>query len=167
MITGTRLRTSAICISFIATLSLVAFAGGAAAQAIPTSYTTTEPVAPFTDVDLCTGLSGITTGTTTEEWRFVDNADGTTHVHLTLIQDYRSDWSDGTYLSAHSVSHNELQASPDQAVKEFTFVQQDQATIYSPDGQAIGYRTVFTQRHVTWNNGVPLTTFEQHRVTCR
>src|SRR2546428_705139 len=159
-------RRLLLCLLVVGTLGLGAFAAGAAAQAVPTSYTTTETVAPFTDVDLCTGLSGITTGTATEEWHFVNNADGTTHVLLTLTLDYRSDWSDGTYLVAHSPSHNEFQASPDQTAAEFTFAQQDRATIYSPDGQVIGYRTVFTQGHVTWINGIPITTPDQFRVTC-
>ncbi len=166
--TASRLRRFGICVSLIAMLGLGAFAAGAAAQAVPTSNTTTETIAPFTDVDLCTGLSGITTGTATEERHVVNNADGTTHEVDTLTLDYRSDWSDGTYLIAHSPSHNEYQASPDQTAAEFNFTQQDRATIYSPDGQVIGYRTVFTQGHVTWNDGTPIVISGfQMRVTCR
>jgi hypothetical protein len=69
-------------------------------------------------------------------------------------------------LISHSPSHIEFQTSPGQAVQEFTFAQQDRGTLYSPDGQVIGYQTVFTQGHVTWNNGSVVTSPFQFRVTC-
>ena len=144
MNTSTRLRRFGICVSLIATLGLATCGGGAEAQAVPSTYNPPPTTETVPDTDLCTGLSGITTGTTTENWRFVDGADGTTHVHLTLTLDYRSDWSNGTYLISHSISHNEFQASPDQTVREFSFTQQDRGTLYSADGQVIGYRNVFT-----------------------
>src|SRR6266404_560089 len=127
MTTASFLRKLGICVALLATvgagLGLAVFAGSAAAQAVPSTITTTT-YATGPDVDLCTGLSGIVNGTFTEETRVVDNADGTTHEELTLTLDSRSDWSDGTYLIAHSVSHNEFQASPGQTTAEFNFTQQ-------------------------------------------
>jgi hypothetical protein len=166
MIAPRLLRKFGICVPLIATLSLAAYAGSAAAEAAPsTSTTTTYVTGP--DVDLCTGLSGIVSGTFTEETRVVDNADGTTHEEITLTLDSRSDWSDGTYLIAHSVGHLEFQASPGQTSAEFSFTQQDRGTIYSPAGQTIGWRTVFNHGHITWHDGTPIVISGfQMRVTC-
>lgn len=165
MNTTTHLRRFSICALLIATLGLAVFTGRAAAQAVPGTFTHTEPVSG-PDVDLCTGQSGFTAGTVTEQFHFIDMPDGTSHVELTVTLDYRTDWSDGTYLIAHSVSHNEFQTSPS-GEAEFTFAQQDRGTTYSSDGRVIGYRTVFTQGHVTWNNGTVITGPSQFRVTCR
>jgi hypothetical protein len=166
MIASTLLRKFGICVSLIATLGFAAYTGSASAAATPYTYDPPPTTTIFQDVDLCTGLTGMTTNTVTEQWRFVANADGTTHMELTLTQDYRSDWSDGTYLIANSVGHNEFQASPGQTSAEFSFTQQDRGTTYSPDGQVIGYRTVFVQGHVTWINGTVVTSPFQFRVTC-
>jgi hypothetical protein len=80
--------------------------GNASAEATPgTSSETHTFVGP--DVSLCTGLSRTNTATVTDEFRFVGGLD-TTHVRLTQTLDYWTDWSDGTYLISHSVSHNEF-----------------------------------------------------------
>src|SRR5262249_43255472 len=83
MNTPARLRRIGICVLLIATLGLAAYAGSARAEAVPSTYDPPPRTDTNPDTDLCTGLSGITTGTTTEHWRFVNGADGTTHVHLT------------------------------------------------------------------------------------
>jgi hypothetical protein len=161
----TLLRKFALCLSLIATLTLTAHAGGAAAQAVPGTFTNTQTLPPSPDVDLCTGLSGTTTNTITNQFHFIDMPDGTFHVVLTNTQNYRSDWSDGTYLISQAVTHLDFQTSPT-GEAERTFAEQDRGTLYTPDGQVIGYRTVFTQGHITWNSGTIITSPSQFRVTC-
>src|SRR5262245_36225727 len=142
---ATVVRRFGVCGSLIAALGLAVIVGSASAQATPRTLTVTQTsVGP--DVSLCTGLRGPNPTTSTDEFRFVDNADGTVHVTLTETLDYRIDFSDGTYLVSHSVSHNEFQASPT-GVGEFSFAQQDRGTLYSADGQVIGHQTVFHREH--------------------
>jgi hypothetical protein len=165
MAAQTLLRRFALCVSLIATLALAAYTGSAAAQAVPGTFTSTETLPPSTGGDLCTGLSGTTTNTITNQFHFIDMPDGTFHVILTNTQNYRSDWSDGTYLISQAITHLDFQTSPTgEAVRSFT--EQDRGTLYSPDGQAIGYQTVFTQGHITWNNGTITTSPSQFRVNC-
>ena len=163
MIAATLLRRLAVCVSLIAALSLAVYDASAAAQATPGTVVEQNTfVGP--DVDPCTGATGITTNTVTDVLHIIGGL-STTHVQLTETQDYRGDWSDGTYLISHSVSHNEFNTSPS-GEAEFTFAQQDRGTLYSADGQVIGYQTVFTQEHITWNNGTVITSPEQFRITC-
>jgi hypothetical protein len=166
MVAATRLRKLGIGGSLIAALGLAAFAGKASAQATPVTFSPPPVTTVAPDVSLCTGLSGINTSTVTEFFRFVDNADGTVHLELTVTVDYRTVWSDGTYLVSHSVSHNELQAQSVGVNQEFTFTQQDRGTLYSADGQVIGHQTVFTQGHFTLANGTVTASPGQMRVTC-
>lgn len=152
------------CLLLVAMLAVAVFAGSASAQATPVTFTETHAIGG-PDVSLCTGLNGTNSGTVTDEFRFVNGADGTIHVHLTETVDYRIDFSDATYLISHSVSHNEFQAGPT-GIGEFSFAQQDRGTLYSADGQAIGDQTVFHREHFTMNNGTLITSNEQFRVTC-
>jgi hypothetical protein len=91
---------------------------------------------------------------------------GTAHVTLTNTQDYRSDWSDGTYLISQATTHLEFETN---AVgdAERTFAEQDRGTLYSADGQVIGYQTVFTLGHITWHDGNVISDISEFRVNCR
>jgi hypothetical protein len=163
MIASTFLSRLGICASLIAALGLTVFPGNAVAGATPVTVTETKTfVGP--DVDQCTGATGTNTNTVTDVFHVIGGLP-TTHVQLTETQAYRGDWSDGTYLISHSVSHNEFNTGPN-GEGEFTFAQQDRGTLYSTDGRVIGYQTVFTQGHITWNNGTVITSPEQFRVTC-
>jgi hypothetical protein len=166
VVAATLLRRLGICIPLIAILSLAVYTASASAQATPGTFSPPPETFVGPDVSLCTGLTGINTSTFTEFFRFVDNADGTVHLELTQTLDYRTDWSDGTYLISHSVSHNELEAQEIGVDQVFTFTQQDRGTLYSPDGQVIGHQIVFSQGHFTLANGVVITTPEQHHVIC-
>jgi hypothetical protein len=156
----------------IAGLTL-ALAGTASAQAtVGTFYNQETITAP--DVSLCTGLSGTVTNTVTDAGRFVANADGTFHVSGTTTQDYRTDWSDGSYSINHSPAHWEFNTNSTGQVV-YTWAQQDRGTLYNAYGQVIGQFSVFTLNHVTWRdangNGQPdpdeiKSTVDQFRVTC-
>ena len=166
MVAATLLRKLGICIPLSAVLSLAVYTASASAHATPGTFSPPPQTIVGPDISLCTGLTGINTSTFTEFFRFVDNADGTVHFEITLTLDYRTDWSDGTYLISHSVSHNELEAQDIGVSQVFTFTQQDRGTLYSADGQVIGHQIVFNQGHFTLANGVVTATPEQHRVTC-
>ena len=166
MIAATLLRRFGICVSLIAALGLAVFAGTASARATPGTFSPPPETFVRPDVSLCTGLTGTNTSTITDFFRFVDNADGTVHLELTETVDYRTVWSDGTYLVSHSVSHNEFEAQSVGLDQEFTFAQQDRGTLYSPDGQVIGSQTIIHEGHITWNNGTVITSPEKMRVFC-
>jgi hypothetical protein len=165
-------RRILLCV-LLATLGLAAFAGAARAQATHGDFTFQNTVT-FTDVSSCTGLTGTGVNTATTVGQFVDTGQ-TFHVHGTTVQEYRIDWSDGSYLLSRSPSHFEFNTnSLDQFVS--TEVQQDPGTLYSPDGQVIGRVTVFTLSHMTWKdtngNGQPdpgeiTASVDQFRVSCR
>jgi hypothetical protein len=74
----------------------------------------------------------------------------TFHLVGTDTQDYRIDWSDGTYLISHSPTHFEFNTNSKEFV--FTEAQQDRGTLYSPDGQVIGTVTVIGGFHMTWRD---------------
>jgi hypothetical protein len=127
----------------------------------------------FTDVSLCTGLTGTVTNTVTEAGRYVDTG-GTFHVSGTTTQDYRTVWSDGSYLINHSPAHWEFNTNSTGQVV-YTWAQQDRGTLYNIDGQVIGQVDVFTLTHITWRdtngNGQPdpgeiRASVDQFRVTC-
>jgi hypothetical protein len=132
-----------------------------------------QETVPGTDVSLCTGLAGTVTNTITDAGHYVDTG-GTFHVSGTTTQDYRTDWSDGSYLINHSPAHWEFNTNSTGQVV-YTWAQQDRGVLYSVDGQVIGQLNVFTLTHVTWRdangNGQPdpgeiKSTVDQFRVTC-
>jgi hypothetical protein len=171
MISSTFARRLRLCIP-LATLGLLIFAATASAQATHGDFSFQETVTG-TDVSLCTGLTGTVTSTVTTVGQFVDTGHGF-HVQGTTTQDYRTDWSDGTYSINHSPSHFEFNTnSSGQSVS--TEAQQDRGTLYSSDGQVIGTFTVFTLSHTTWRdtngNGAPdpgeiTASADQFRVNC-
>ena len=90
----------------LAVLSVLIFAATASAQATVGTFLQQETVT-FTDVSLCTGVTRTGTNTATDAGHFVDTG-STFHVSGMSTQDYRVDWSDGTYLISHSPSHFEF-----------------------------------------------------------
>jgi hypothetical protein len=169
-IASTTTRRLRLCVP-LAVLGLLIFASTASARATGGTYYQQETIT-FTDVNLCTGLTGTGTNTVIDAGRFVDTG-GTFHVSGTATQDYRVDWSDGSYLISHSPSHYEFNTNSGEFV--FTEAQQDRGTLYSADGQVIGHQTVFTLSHTTWRdlngNGQPdsgefTSIVDQFRVTC-
>jgi hypothetical protein len=168
-IASTTARRIRLCLP-LAVLGLLIFAATASAQATVGTFYQQETVTG-TDVS-CTGLTGTVTNTVTDAGRFVDTG-GTFHVSGTTTQDYRTDWSDGTYLISHSPTHFEFNTNSGEFV--LTEAQQDRGTLYSADGQVIGQQTVFTLTHTTWRdlngNGQPdsgefTSIVDQFRVTC-
>jgi hypothetical protein len=167
MIASTLLRRFFVCASFVAALGLAVFVGAASAAATTGTYDFQESGAPFPDVNLCTGVTGINTGTITVDGRYTDIGNGSQHVTEVDTLDYRVDYSDSTYLISHSTAHAEFDTN---AVgdAEFTVAQQDRGTLYSADGQVLGYQTVFTLVHVTWHDDFQtvVSNPSQFRVTC-
>ena len=156
----------------LAALGLVTFAGTASARATHGEFYFQETItAP--DVSLCTGLTGTVTNTITDAGRYVDTGE-TSHVSGTTTQDYRTDWSDGSYSINHSPAHWEFNTNSTGQVV-YTWAQQDRGTLYNADGQVIGQFSVFTLNHITWRdaNGNGLadpdeirSSVDQFRVTC-
>jgi len=164
-------RRILVCV-VLAAIGLVTFAGTASARATHGEFYFQETIT-FTDVSLCTGLTGTVTLTVTEAGRYVDTGT-TSHVSGTTTQDYRTDWSDGSYSINHSPAHSEFNTNSTGQVV-YTWAQQDRGTLYNADGQVIGHFSVFTLNHITWRdaNGNGLadpdeirSSVDQFRVTC-
>lgn len=147
--------------------------GTASAQATQgTLYSQETLVFPETDA-LCTGLTGTITNVVTDSGHFV-TTDDTFHFSGFTLQDYRVDFSDGTYVLSSSPSHFEGGGNAEGQF-EFTAAQQDRRTLYSPTGDVIGIVSVFTQTHQNWRdtngNRIPdpgefTANVSQLRVTC-
>jgi hypothetical protein len=108
---------------------------------LPTATTGTfynQETQVFPDTSICGGLDGTTTDTSREAGRTVDNG-ATTHVEGTVTQDYRSDWSDGTYLIGHSPSHFAFNGNT-VGTTVYTEAQQDRDTFTPPTGTSSATR---------------------------
>jgi hypothetical protein len=169
--TSTRFaRKAQLCFPLVL-LGLLGLAGTASARATGGEFYFQETItAP--DVS-CTGLTGTVTNTVTDAGRYVDTGE-TSHVSGTTTQDYRTDWSDGSYSINHSPAHWEFNTNSTGQVV-YTWAQQDRGTLYNADGQVIGQFSVFTLNHITWRdaNGNGLadpdeirSSVDQFRVTC-
>src|SRR6266404_5717380 len=95
------LRRLVVCASLVASLGLAVFAGGASAAATTGTYDFQESGPPFPDVNLCTGVIGINTGTITIDGRYTNIGNGAQHVTEVDTLDYRVDYSNGSYLISH------------------------------------------------------------------
>ena len=116
---------------------------------------------------------GVVTNTITESFHFVLRDQGVNFIG-TVIQDYRIDFVDGSYLVSVSPTHLEFNSTA-HGTTVYTEVQQDRGTLYSADGQVIGIVSVFGVLHTTYRdtngNGVPdpgevTSEVSQFRVTC-
>jgi len=167
MIASTLLRRFCVCAPLLAALGLAVFAGGASAAATTGTYDFQESFPPSPDVNLCTGVTGLNALTITVDGRYTDTGNGSQHVTEVDTVDYRVDYPDGTYLISHSTGHAEFDTN---AVgdAEFTTAQQDRGTLYSADGQVLGYQTVFGLLHFTWHDDMQTVISDpsQFRVTC-
>lgn len=159
----------------IAGLTLALASTASARATVGTFYNQETFTVTFTDVTPCTGLTltSTATNTVTDAGRYVDTGE-TSHVSGTTTQDYRTDWSDGSYSINHSPAHWEFNTNSTGQVV-YTWAQQDRGTLYNADGQVIGQFSVFTLNHVTWRdangNGLPdpgeiKSTVDQFRITC-
>jgi hypothetical protein len=155
------MRKSAIAF-FVVALAAVALAADASAAAITGTFyeqqTTTSP-----DQSICTGLHGTTTNTATVVGHYV-NTGRTFHFEGTLTQDYRSDWSDGTYTISNTPDHMSFNTNGGDSVH--TESQMDQGTVYAADGSVIGTVTVKTLSHITVHDGNVVSMVSDFRVTC-
>ena len=167
MIASPLLRRFVVCASLVAAFGLAVFAGGASAAATTGTYDFQESFPPSPDVNLCTGVTGINTATITVDGRYTDIGNGAQHVTEVDTLDYRVEYSDGTYLISHSTAHAEFDTNGF-GDAEFTVAQQDRGTLYSADGQVLGYQTVFTQVHFTWHDDFQtvISNPSKFRVTC-
>jgi len=162
MTTSRLIARSAIC-CFAVVLGGAVSAGGALASATTGNFDVQE-TQTFPDTSVCTGLNGTTTNTTTTIGHFV-NTGNTFHVESTITQDYRSDWSDGTYLISQSPTHFSFNTNSAGDTVQ-TEAQQDRGTLYAADGQVLGYQTVFTLTHLTVHDGSVVSSVSQFRVRC-
>jgi hypothetical protein len=157
----------------LAALALLTFAGASYGQATPGKFTVYVPLpSGITDVP-CIAGTGFFTGTETQVGEFIPTPQGI-HYHITATVDYRIDFPDGSYLVSSSPAHVVFNQTGSGAAVS-TEVQQDRATLYSADGQAVGILSVFSLTHTTWidanGNGFPdpgeiKADVSQFRATC-
>ena len=163
--TASRPRRLLLCLLVVATLATAAYATTASATATPEPiYKQTTNVGPAPDPQPCTGVYGGTfTNTVTEQGHMVTNADGTFHEFLTVTQNIREDWTDGSYLIDQAVGPVNFNMNATGTVT-FSGAQQDRGTLYSSSGQILGYSVIATQFHGTFVNGTPTSLTSQFRI---
>jgi hypothetical protein len=163
--TASRPRRLLLCLLVVATLATAAFATTASAAANPVPiYQQTTVVGPASDPQPCTGVFGGTfTNTVTEQGHEVLDADGTFHIFLTVTQDIREDWIDGTYLIDQAVGPVDFNINAT-GTNTFSGAEQDRGTLHSPTGQILGYSIIATQFHGTVVDGTPVSTADQFRI---
>jgi hypothetical protein len=101
----------------------------------------------------CSGGAPVTmTGTLTTEGRFTEVDPQHFSVHGTNTSDYRAEFGDGRYALGHETDHFSLSFNALRPAAVDTNAQQEQATLYSPDGQPIGTITVHVIYHATYSD---------------
>ena len=162
--TATLPRRFLLSLLLVATLAAAAIAGTASAAATPGPvYFQQTTVSP--DVSLCTGVTGTTTNTLTIQGHSVAGAAGTFHFYGSFTQNYRSDWSDGTYLISRAVSQVSFDINAVGAATQ-TEPEQDRGTLYSSTGQILGYQHVWGMFHITFVDGNVTSIASQFRFSC-
>jgi hypothetical protein len=122
------------------------------------------------------GVSGTVTGTDDVFGRY-NNAPDFFHATGTFTTNYRIDFSDGRYVLGRYVEHFGTQANAESGVNRSsdTHTSQEQATVYSADGQAIGKVTIHATFHIRVTDfngnyqpdpGEVTSSVDRFRVTC-
>jgi len=122
------------------------------------------------------GVTGTVTGTDDVFGRY-NNAPDFFHATGTLTTIYRIDFSDGRYVLGRYVEHFGTEANAESGVNRSsdTHTSQEQATVYSVDGQAIGKVTIHATFHIRATDlngnhqpdpGEVTSSVDRFRVTC-
>jgi hypothetical protein len=145
-------------------------------QATAGSFQTVDSFSQTVTNYPCSGGAPVTmTGTLTTEGRFTDVDRRHFSVHGTNTSDYRADLGDGRYALGHETDHFSLSFNALRPQAVDTNAQQEQATLYSADGQPIGTITVHVIYHATYSDqngnfepdpGEITVQFRRIRITC-
>jgi hypothetical protein len=154
-------------VASISAVALIAPAGVASASATVTRFTfsETETFADAPPECMPVVKSGVTTATESGSGQVTETDNGSAlHVSGTLV--YRTDFSDGSYLTGVAHSHTSFVDSGEHTI--FTDVIREPRTIYSADGTAIGTVMIHALVHTTTNNvtGVTTANIEKFFFTC-
>lgn len=139
-------------------MSVFAIAAGgstgsaAAAAAVVIRGTITSPIIESGLPDDCRpGITGDLTGTDVVDSQSVETATGF-HVHGTITDTGRIDWSDGSYTIIESVDHFSFTTGKQATV--FTVAHQDSGSTYSASGVFLSAGTFHLVHHITVSGGV-------------
>jgi hypothetical protein len=154
-------------VASISAVALIAPAGVASASATVTRFTfsETETFADAPSECMPVVKSGVTTATESGSGQVTETDNGSAvHVSGTFV--YRTDFSDGSYLTGVAHSHTSIVDSGEHTI--FTDVIREPRTIYSADGTAIGTVMIHALVHTTTNNvtGVTTANIEKFFFTC-
>jgi hypothetical protein len=147
----------------IAMCVLVVTAGAttasATAAAVVIRDTITVPISGTGLADDCRqGITGDLSGTEVAELHSVQTATGF-HIHGTVTDTGRIDWSDGSYTTIESVDHFSFTDSKQTTV--FTQAHQDSGNTYSASGEFLLRSTFHIVERFTVSGGVTRVEFER------
>jgi hypothetical protein len=143
----------------LALLGLLALAGAAYGRAevgtVQFPETTFTDTVDFTDTCLGPGATGTITGTEKPgPSHFTETGPPslTVHFHGAVALDYRIDFADGRFILASSRFHfdGEGNLKPMQIIEKG--VNQDEGTLYGPNGEPLGRVTIHEIFHLTWRD---------------
>jgi hypothetical protein len=97
------------------------------------------------------GIPVLMTGTSTTDGHFTD-AGRHFSFHGTNVLDYRVDREDGSYALGYVTDHFNFVFNINRPRNVVSSAQQEQATLYAANGQAIGTITVHVTEHLTYTD---------------
>jgi hypothetical protein len=156
--------------------ALIMGVGAAYGQAATGSFQFEESFSDTVTNYPCSGGAPVAmTGTVFTEGHFTEVDPHHFSVHGTNTSDYRAEFPDGRYALGHETDHFSLSFNDLRPRAVDTNAQQEEATLYTADGQPIGTITVHVIFHVTYSDqngnfepdpGEITTTFRRIRVRC-
>jgi hypothetical protein len=140
-----------ILLSAFVTGALAALAGASYGQATPGTFEFTEPFSEIVTNYPCSDGAPVTmTGTSTQAGHFIVTEPGHVSVEGTNDSTYRADFPDGRYALGDETDHFGFSFSLINPTALDTSIQQEDATLYTADGQPIGTIVVRVTHHTTY-----------------
>jgi hypothetical protein len=149
-----------------ALIGLPSLSASAAASIIPINFSSTETFADAPPECMPTVKAGVTTATESGSGIVVVNSNGTT-AEFTGENVYRTDFTDGSYLTGDAHSHFTISSHSAIVVQSEVIV--EPRTIYSADGSVVGSVIIHAITHFTVNTvtGEASSTIDRFFFTCR
>jgi hypothetical protein len=144
-----RYRTSALIVAAV----LMAAPAATFARATTGKFHDEFPpeTTPLTDYPCFEGVPVVMTSTETRDGHFTD-AGRHLSFHGTNTIDYTVDVQDGRHAAGQVIDHFSFTFNFKQTRSVVTSAQQEEATLYSADGQPVGTIVVHVTHHVNWSD---------------
>jgi hypothetical protein len=139
--------------ALLTAVSLALAAGASYGRATVGAFQFEQPISETVTNFPCSDGDPVSmTGTLTADGRFTEIDSRHFSVHATTTLDYRAELGDGRYALGRVTEHFSLSLNPRRPRTVDTSAQQEQATLYTANGQPIGTITVHVIFHFTYSD---------------